>query len=258
MFDSRSFDFLSILSAVVSLDTLWRLKQNWSSFWDDRVSRYDHFLAQRVAVFVLVPLGVLLHEVGHALATWQVGGEVVEFQWRIFWGYIIPRGSFTDPEIWWIAFSGNLVSILLGLIAIPGVALVRKPILKELLYMFAVIELTYSLLFYPLFSWLAVRGDWLTIYDFSIRPYAQLTLIVHGLLLAGLWWLSENEQVTAQLGVQGFKPKKRAKSVTDQIADQKNAPNQAGSAEVNQAEQEQSSLLNQPDQSLEQDNPKSG
>ena len=210
MFDSRSFDFVAILYTFVSLDTLWRLWKSWPSFWDDRVSRYDHFLAQRVAIFLLVPLGVLLHEIGHSLATWQVGGEVVEFQWRVFWGYIIPRGSFTDPEIWWIAFSGNLVSILWGLIAIPSIVLTRKQILKEMLYLFALFELTHALLFYPIFSWVAVQGDWLTIYDFSIWPYAQLMLVVHGLLLAGLWWFLESEQVTEQLGVQGFKRQRRS------------------------------------------------
>ena len=215
MFDSRSFDFLSILYTFVSLDTLWRLWKSWPSFWDDRVSRYDYFLAQRAAVFLLVPLGVLLHEVGHSLATWQVGGEVAEFQWRIFWGYIIPRGSFTEPESWWISLSGNLVSILLGLLAIPAVRLVRKQILKELLYGFALIELTYSLVFYPLFSWLALQGDWLRIYDFSIRPYAQIMLVIHGLLLAGLWWFSESEQVPERLGVQGFKRRKKPEVVVE-------------------------------------------
>lgn len=239
MFNSSSFDFVSILYTFVSLDTLWRLWKSWPSFWDNRVSRYDHFLAQRVAVFLLVPLGVLLHEVGHSLATWQVGGEVVEFQWRIFWGYIIPRGSFTDPEIWWIALSGNLVSILLGLVAIPGIVLTRKQILKELLYMFALFELVYSLLFYPIFSWIAVQGDWLTIYDFSIRPYAQIMLVVHGLLLAGLWWFSESEQVNARLGVQGFKPKKRSETVAESAVEKPDK-------EENDDQGSQRDLHNQP------------
>ncbi len=251
MFDSRSFDFLSILYTFVSLDTLWRLWKSWPSFWDDRVSRYDHFLAQRVAVFLLVPLGVLLHEIGHSLATWQVGGEVVEFQWRIFWGYIIPRGSFTDPEIWWIALSGNLVSILLGLIAIPGILLTRKQILKEMLYLFALFELTYSLLFYPIFSWLAVQGDWLTIYDFSIRPYAQLMLVVHGLLLAGLWWFSESEQVNAQLGVQGFKRPKRLDAATESTEEQTDQEEKDHSAHQRDGHNQPLPTNQKPDQTTE-------
>lgn len=31
---------------------------------------------------ILIPVGVFFHELGHAFATLQVGGEVGEFQWR--------------------------------------------------------------------------------------------------------------------------------------------------------------------------------
>ncbi|MEM9450454.1 MAG: hypothetical protein AAGA75_18220 [Cyanobacteria bacterium P01_E01_bin.6] len=79
------------------------------------------------------------------IATWQVGGTVVEFQWRIFWGYIIPSGYFTAVEYWWIALSGNVVSIALGLIALPAVVAIKKQVIKELLYSFAVVQLVYSL-----------------------------------------------------------------------------------------------------------------
>ncbi|MBW4600121.1 MAG: M50 family metallopeptidase [Calothrix sp. FI2-JRJ7] len=187
MFSNSSFDLISILYSIISLDTIIRLLQSWSSVWDDSVTAKDKLLIQRTAAFILIPFGVFFHEFGHAVATWLFGGQVREFQWRLFWGYVVPVGNFTTDQIWWIAFSGNLISILLGIIAILILPVVKKPALKELFYTFAIAQLVYSLIFYPLVSFTGFRGDWLTIYDFSIQPYAQVTLVLHIALLLTLW-----------------------------------------------------------------------
>ena len=92
-------------------------------------------------------------------------------------------GNFLPVESWWIAFSGNLVSIALGFLAILAVPLVKKAVLKYLFYTFAQAELVYSVIAYPLFSFTTFRGDWLTIYDFSVKPYAQITLGIHLFLI---------------------------------------------------------------------------
>ncbi len=184
---------MAIIYAILSIDTILRLSNNWRSFWDDKVTAKDRFLLERVAVFILIPLGVFFHEVGHALATLQVGGEVREFQWRVAWGYVIAVGNFLPVEYWWIAFSGNLVSIALGYLAFLAVPLVKKVILKHLFYTFAQAQLVYSLVAYPLLSFSAFRGDWIQIYDFSVKPYAQITLGIHLFLVFTLWLNSKTK-----------------------------------------------------------------
>lgn len=159
MFSNSSFDLISILYSIISIDTIFRLVKNWNSVWDDSVTARDKLLIQRTAAFILIPLGVFFHELGHAVATWMFGGEVREFQWRLFWGYVVPVGNFTREQIWWIAFSGNLISILLGIIALLVLPIVKKPALKELFYTFAIVELVYSLIFYPLVSFTGFRGE---------------------------------------------------------------------------------------------------
>ena len=195
MFTDSSQDTISILYTIVSINVLWRLCTNWGSFWDDKVTAADGQLADAIAVFLLIPIGVFFHEVGHALATLQMGGTVEDFQWRIFWGYVVPGGSFTLPQWWWLAFSGNLVSILLGAIAFPLARLTRRQILQLMLLTFGRVQLVYSLVLYPLISFVGQRGDWLLIYNWSIWPYAQFTLVIHVLLLMGLWRL--NQRLTA-------------------------------------------------------------
>lgn len=181
------FDIISIFYVLISIKVARDLIRNKESLLDDFVSNHDRALVTQAAFFFLIPIGVLLHELGHAIATWQVGGTVEEFQWRIFWGYILPSGDFTPIERWWISLSGNLVSILIGLIPIPFIRFVKKSILKELVRSFVKIELIYSLIIYPLFSFTAFKGDWVRIYNFSIKPYAQITLVLHLLLLLSLW-----------------------------------------------------------------------
>ena len=193
MFNDSSFDFMAIIYGILSIDTILRLSSNWRSFWDDKVTANDKFLLERVAVFILIPLGVFFHELGHALATLQVGGEVREFQWRVAWGYVIAVGNFLPVESWWIAFSGNLVSIALGYLAFLAVPLVKKAVVKHLFYTFAQAQLVYSLVAYPLFSFTNSRGDWLTIYDFSVKPYAQITLAIHIFLVFTLWLNSKTK-----------------------------------------------------------------
>lgn len=183
------FDLISFIAGLICIQTLLQLSQNWSKFWDAQVTFKDQELAQRLAIFVLIPIGVLLHEIGHSLATWQVGGTVSTLQWRFYWGYIITSGNFGSVEYWWIAFSGNLVSILLGLLPISFIPYIYKRIVGEVLYSYACIQSIYALVWYPLLSLALRRGDWVEIYDFAVQPYATLTLVGHVGLLWGLWQL---------------------------------------------------------------------
>ena len=189
-----SLNWIFLLEVLISIYTLWQLATNWSGFWDSKVTLADRMLASRLAIFVLVPLGVLLHEVGHSLATWQVGGTVQTFRWYFFSGYIIPLGDFNLAEYWWIVFAGNLVSILLGLWAIPLIHRVHQRIVGEILYFFALIQLIISLIIYPLFSLITRSGDWIQIYNLKFQPYAPFTLIVHVILLYKLWQLYHSYQ----------------------------------------------------------------
>ncbi len=192
MFDKSNSDLMAALSSIISIDTIVRSLQNWRSIWDNFVSPQDRLLIQRIGIFIFIPIGVFFHELGHALATWQVGGQVLEFQWRVFWGYVIASGDFTAVESWWIALSGNIVSIVLGLLGLLIIPFFKKRAFKELFYNFAIAQLVYSLVFYPIFSFTGFQGDWVRIYDFSVQPYAQITLAIHLVLVFSLWQSSKN------------------------------------------------------------------
>jgi tetratricopeptide (TPR) repeat protein len=187
-------DALALISFILFLQTLQQLKRDWHEFWDDAVTTKDQLLAQRLAIFALLPLGVLLHEIGHTIATWQSGGTVSTFQWRFTWGYIIPKGHFSAFQNWWIALSGNLVSILLLLVSLLLIPRVRKRIIAEILFFFACAQAITSVIAYPLLSLSNGWGDWPKIYNPSSQPYAIFTLLLHVGLVVALWRLYHSDK----------------------------------------------------------------
>ncbi|MCH7928445.1 MAG: hypothetical protein IID03_10765 [Candidatus Dadabacteria bacterium] len=71
-----AFDLISIFYCVIAIGVIRRLIKNWEPFWDDVITPFDTRLVTEVSFFILIPIGVLLHELGHAVATWQAGGTV--------------------------------------------------------------------------------------------------------------------------------------------------------------------------------------
>ncbi|MGI8777056.1 MAG: hypothetical protein ACR2LJ_06630 [Acidimicrobiales bacterium] len=175
---------IGVVLALVSLIRSWR------SLFDADFTPADRHVAMQVAVFLIPPVVVLLHEVGHAVATVAVGGQVTDFHYGLFEGAVSFTGDLTNGQIWFIALAGNLVSIGIGLamVAAGGLAgRLRRP-LRYLLVVGGLIEAVFGLLGYPLISESARFGDWLLIYDFGADPaLSWATLVVHVAVVVGLW-----------------------------------------------------------------------
>ncbi len=181
------FDLLSIFYVLLGLRAIWTAARNWRAFSDEQLTAPDRHLARELAFFIFVPIGVFLHEVGHALATIQVGGQVVGFHYAFFYGYVVPRGNFTELQDWWIALSGNLISIGLGLLAIPLAVALPKTWQKYTALAFARWQLGWSLIGYPLLTLAGFQGDWITIYG-SIPIFIAAPLFVtHAAFVLALW-----------------------------------------------------------------------
>lgn len=180
------FDLLSLLYAFLGVRALWTLKQNWHAFTDEALTGFDRRLANEIAFFVFIPIGVFLHELGHVIATLQVGGEIIEFHYALFYGYVVPRGNFTLLQDWWISLSGNLVSVLFGFVPLALLPLTRQGWIKYTMLAFARIQLGWSLIGYPLLTLAGFHGDWLTIYGTSWLLTIP-TFIVHAALVLVLW-----------------------------------------------------------------------
>lgn len=185
------FDLFSLFYALLGVRAIWTAVKNWRALTDDELTAFDRRLASELAFFVFIPIGVFFHELGHALATVQVGGQVGGFHYALFYGYVIPVGRFTPLEEWWIALSGNLVSIVYGFIPLILLPVLRKAWVKYLMLAFARIQLGWSLVGYPLLTLAGFEGDWQTIYSTSLLLSVPL-FVAQAALVLGLWRLDRS------------------------------------------------------------------
>jgi len=180
-------DFVLAIGALLALISLIR---SWRPLLDADFTPADRRVAMQVAVFLVPPAVVLLHEIGHAVATVAVGGQVTDFHYGLFEGAVSFTGDLTNGNVWFIALAGNLVSIGIGLamVVAGGLAHRMRRSLRYILIVGGLIEAVFGLIGYPVISESARFGDWLLIYDFGATPgLSWATLVVHVAVVVGLW-----------------------------------------------------------------------
>lgn len=183
------FNIFSLIYIFRSLQLLATIGREWSTAVQEPLSRRKKWLAEQASFFIAVPVGVFLHEFGHVLAVWASGGQVVEFGYRVFWGYVVPQGSFTPAQGWLISLAGTLGSLVFG----AGVWLLLKGNRRSALSYFGLrafrFQVYFSTIYYPVFTLLGFEGDWRSIYDFAATPILSgLTIPFHVGLVLLFWW----------------------------------------------------------------------
>ena len=177
------FNIFSFIYLFRGLQLLNQLRREWSSLKTEPLTSHNKHLGDQASFFVAVPIGVLLHEGGHALAIWLFGGQVVEFGYRVFWGYVVPQGTFTANQDWFISLAGTLGSLIFGI----GIWLLLR-YHNASSYRYFALQLYFALIYYPIFTLFLPVGDWTTIYDFAATPIASaVTAVCHATILLLFW-----------------------------------------------------------------------
>jgi hypothetical protein len=187
-FDFTGLIIMGLLMAIISLRTIYQTIRNRKQLFDDNFTRADRRHMSVAAFFILIPISVFFHEVGHAVAIWWFGGEVTAFGFFFFFGFVGYQGISDAVELFWIALWGNIVSVAMGLGALL-LAFLRpmRAAINYLFIMFGVISIAMSLVFYPLMDFLSdLHGDWSRIYSSDTMEHAIGTGIIHGAILLGM------------------------------------------------------------------------
>jgi tetratricopeptide (TPR) repeat protein len=182
------FNVLALLYVLRGVQLAVSIGRRWDKVVANPLTRAKQDLAEQAAFFISVPPSVLLHELFHALAIWAFGGAVIEFGYRVFWGYVVPAGQFTQAQEWFISLAGTLGSLLFGV----GVwALLHNSPSGPLRYYglrTLRFQIYFSLVYYPIFSLFLPIGDWRVIYDFGATPVLSLmAAVTHASVLAWFW-----------------------------------------------------------------------
>lgn len=167
-------------SAQLSV-TLWRER---TDLRQSPLTPRKKYQSDQAAYFIAVPVSVFFHELAHALTVWLFGGQVIEFGYRFFWGYVQHQGIYTPPERWLIALSGTIGSLLTGLAFWYLLRNRQAPALRYFGLRALRFQIYFSLIYYPLFTLAGFDGDWAIIYNFRATPVlSAATAVAHAAIL---------------------------------------------------------------------------
>lgn len=194
------FGLLSLFYVFIGIRFLIQFIPRRKAIFDDNFTPYDRSMLGQAAFFILLPISVALHELGHAIAIWAMGGQVLDFGFYFFSGYVSydPRG-FSDVQQTVIAFAGTFVNLLLIVIALAVVFLKNPPLRapwNELLLQFVFISGINALVFYPAMDLLLnISGDWSQMYRSGVPWLTAIIVIVQVAFIAAGWWGMHNPGV---------------------------------------------------------------
>jgi hypothetical protein len=202
--DFGPFVVLSLIYAVLGVRVVVELVRRWRETWDDRFTPRDRALVTEAAFYVLVPVSVALHELGHAVAIWGFGGRVLGWGYFGFAGYVeFNPQAFTPTERIVIALAGTIVNLALAGAAVALVFGRRPPMraaFNELLVRFTQLSLLNALVVYPALDLLAeMDGDWSQIYRGGVPALSGAILVVHVGILALLLWSWRDDRFRARV-----------------------------------------------------------
>ena len=204
------FTLLSVVQIYQGLRQLARVRGRWHEWVAEPLVAWKRQIGHVLSFYAAVPIGVLIHELGHALVVWAYGGRVVEFGYFFFWGYVLPDRQFVPASReWFLSLAGTLGSLFFAFMVATlfwrhqsaSVRFAAKRTVRFQIY--------FSLIYYPIFTAILPIGDWRTIYDFAATPrLSAATAVVHVLMLAVFWWGSQHdwfdevEEISAELRTQ--------------------------------------------------------
>ena len=184
------FVLLSLFYAVIGVRFVIRLVGQWRATFDRRLTETDRAMVDQAAFFILVPISVALHEFGHAIAIWILGGTVQGWGYYLFAGYVsFDPTDFSRGERVVIAIAGTIVNVLLAVVAMLLVFGRRRPMraaFNEMLIQFTVLSLGNALIVYPALDLTSgLNGDWTQVYRGGVPALAAAIVTVHAAILIG-------------------------------------------------------------------------
>lgn len=175
------FNLFALIYIFRGVQIVWQIVRQWGLLLQEPLTRAKKWLGDQAAFFVAVPPSVALHELFHALATWLVGGRIVDFGYGGFWGYVVPVGDFTPAQNWLIAIAGTWANLLFGALLWLALRHHRASSFRYFGLRAFRFQLYFALVYYPIFTlFIPTISDWRIIYDFSATPVLSgITAVLH-------------------------------------------------------------------------------
>lgn len=188
-------NLISLFYAFVAVGVAVRLVRAGRRTFDAVFTNDDRRLAGAAAFYLATPFTVVLHELGHAVATWALGGRIADYHFMIYWGWVLPERfpPFSHAENTVITLAGNVVSLAIGYGLIAWTW--KQPF--NAAWNFGRLELARVILglvlvFYPLLSLVLGVGDfWILRMELNrvVAHGGDAALGVWALMAIGTYWM---------------------------------------------------------------------
>src|SRR5215207_3972249 len=116
--DLGGIQLLGLLIAAFGIKVVAEIVRKRDKIFDDDITAEDRHRISQAAFFVVLPITVAFHELGHAALVKLFGAEITSWGFYFFSGFVGYRGFVSDEEQILIAAAGVTVNLLLGVIAI--------------------------------------------------------------------------------------------------------------------------------------------
>ena len=190
MINEAFFNLIAFGYLVIGAVTLHRLVRNWRSFLSKGLTYHDRELVWPVALFVLGPIGVLVHERSHYFFAIHYGASEVEVHYRVYWGFVtyVTTQPFDSSQSLTITVAEPASGVILGFVAmIVGLLIPDRIALKSTFVAFGLFEAFHSLIGYALLDIASeVEGDFHSIYTTLSRQQQIVAAAIHAILSATL------------------------------------------------------------------------
>jgi hypothetical protein len=203
--DFTFFIFIAVMIALSGIPALRTIVTHRQTIFDRNLTPNDRVAVDQAAFFILLPISVALHELGHAIMVWSFGGHVTGFGYYLFAGYVSYEGFISKPQAILIAAAGSAVNVLLAVLAVAFVLVKRPPMraaYNELLVQFAILSIANALIFYPALD--LIRGinggDFRQMYFGGVPWLSRIILAVHLSILALGWFMLKGDWPNRKLG----------------------------------------------------------
>ncbi len=175
---------LGIVTLPVSIYTVKSVVYNVGTLFDEDLTIKDRNLLKQFAFFVLLPMVVLFHEIGHAITARYFGATITAFHWSMFWGEVVIDGKLTPFQHYVVALAGNLFQLATCFFALALALIETSPALVALSVYFYIFNGLACLIGYPLLSLTAWNDDFAMIYGQPSIQIATVTGIIHVFLIS--------------------------------------------------------------------------
>lgn len=165
------FTLLSVVQAWRGFQLTGTIRKKWQTLLNEPLTHHKKSIADQASFYISVPIGVAVHELGHAIVVWLFGGRLYDWGYFFFWGYVVPDRMFSNTIEWWISFAGTLGNLLFGL----AVWLWSRNHASSAMRYFGLrtlrFQIFFALIYYPVFTAFLQVGDWRTILNFDKTPF---------------------------------------------------------------------------------------